>query len=146
MCKEVEDLRSATETDLQPGSIDYERYHLTKAQADAQEISMSQWHELLNGESCGGKTINFTVFPPVLADPKIPEPSPEEMKMMAEGKRQSLMDTTATAMVPLQDVVDLNIATEAEKRRLEEWKFYRVQLLRVDMEKPVWPVPPEDDV
>lgn len=36
--KEVEDLRAAAETDLQPGSIDYERYRLTKAQADAQEI------------------------------------------------------------------------------------------------------------
>lgn len=36
--KEVEDLRSATESDLQPGTIDYERYRLTKAQADAQEL------------------------------------------------------------------------------------------------------------
>ncbi len=36
--KEVEDLRAASETDLQPGTIDYERYRLTKAQADAQEL------------------------------------------------------------------------------------------------------------
>ncbi|CAH3738327.1 terminase small subunit [Citrobacter freundii] len=36
--KEVEDLRAAAETDLQPGSIDYERYRLTRAQADAQEL------------------------------------------------------------------------------------------------------------
>ncbi|EFK8880541.1 terminase small subunit, partial [Escherichia coli] len=27
-----------SETDLQPGTIDYERYRLTKAQADAQEL------------------------------------------------------------------------------------------------------------
>lgn len=32
------DLRAAAETDLQPGSIDYERYRLTRAQADAQEL------------------------------------------------------------------------------------------------------------
>lgn len=36
--KEVEDLRAATESDLQPGTIDYERYRLTRAQADAQEL------------------------------------------------------------------------------------------------------------
>ncbi|VED13730.1 Terminase small subunit (gp1) [Escherichia coli] len=31
-------LRAASESDLQPGTIDYERYRLTKAQADAQEL------------------------------------------------------------------------------------------------------------
>ncbi|WP_412531028.1 terminase gpA endonuclease subunit [Escherichia coli] len=36
--KEIEDLRAASESDLQPGTIDYERYRLTKAQADAQEL------------------------------------------------------------------------------------------------------------
>lgn len=36
--KEVDELRRAGESDLQPGSIDYERYRLTRAQADAQEL------------------------------------------------------------------------------------------------------------
>lgn len=36
--KEVEELRQAGEADLQPGTIDYERYRLTRAQADAQEL------------------------------------------------------------------------------------------------------------
>ncbi|EEW2535097.1 TPA: terminase small subunit, partial [Escherichia coli] len=36
--RKVEELRQASETDLQPGTIDYERYRLTKAQADAQEL------------------------------------------------------------------------------------------------------------
>ncbi|WP_113650083.1 terminase small subunit [Escherichia albertii] len=36
--KELADLRAAAESDLQPGTIDYERYRLTKAQADAQEL------------------------------------------------------------------------------------------------------------
>ncbi|EOF6033155.1 terminase small subunit, partial [Salmonella enterica] len=31
--KEVDDLRAAAESDLVPGSIDYERYRLTRAQA-----------------------------------------------------------------------------------------------------------------
>ena len=36
--KEVEELRKAGESDLQPGTIDYERYRLTCSQADAQEL------------------------------------------------------------------------------------------------------------
>lgn len=36
--REVDDLRAAAETDLEPGTIDFERYRLTKAQADAQEL------------------------------------------------------------------------------------------------------------
>ncbi len=36
--KETEDLRAAAESDLQPGTTEYERYRLTKAQADGQEL------------------------------------------------------------------------------------------------------------
>ncbi|ENK6471211.1 DNA-packaging protein, partial [Escherichia coli] len=38
LCREVEELRQASETDLQPGTIEYERHRLTRAQADAQEL------------------------------------------------------------------------------------------------------------
>ncbi|RCY85807.1 terminase small subunit [Escherichia coli] len=38
MRREVEELRQASETDLQPGTIEYERHRLTRAQADAQEL------------------------------------------------------------------------------------------------------------
>lgn len=36
--REVEDLRRAEEADLKPGTTEYERYRLTRAQADAQEL------------------------------------------------------------------------------------------------------------
>ncbi|NJY34966.1 tail fiber protein [Escherichia coli] len=36
--REVEELRQASEPDLQPGTIEYERHRLTRAQADAQEL------------------------------------------------------------------------------------------------------------
>ncbi len=36
--KEVEDYRAASEADLQPGTIEYERHRLTRAQADAREL------------------------------------------------------------------------------------------------------------
>ena len=35
---ELDDLRAAGESDLQPGTTEYERYRLTKAQADGQEL------------------------------------------------------------------------------------------------------------
>lgn len=40
--KEVDDLRAAAESDLVPGTIDYERYRLTKAQADGQELKKTR--------------------------------------------------------------------------------------------------------
>ncbi len=40
--KEVDDLRAAAESDLNPGTIDYERYRLTKARADAQELKNAE--------------------------------------------------------------------------------------------------------
>ncbi|EBY9724285.1 hypothetical protein D5Q25_23915, partial [Salmonella enterica subsp. enterica serovar Chester] len=40
--KEVDDLRAAAESDLVPGTIDYERYRLTRAQADAQELKNAE--------------------------------------------------------------------------------------------------------
>ncbi|HDP0319395.1 TPA: terminase small subunit [Salmonella enterica subsp. enterica serovar Concord] len=36
--KEVNDLRAAAESGLVPGTLDYERHRLTRAQADAQEL------------------------------------------------------------------------------------------------------------
>ncbi|NGA78311.1 terminase small subunit [Escherichia coli] len=36
--REVEELRQSSEADLQPGTIEYERHRLTRAQADAQEL------------------------------------------------------------------------------------------------------------
>ncbi|HIE9760037.1 TPA: terminase small subunit [Klebsiella variicola subsp. variicola] len=40
--KEVEELRKAGESELQPGTIDYERYRLTRSQADAQELKKAK--------------------------------------------------------------------------------------------------------
>lgn len=48
--------------------------------------------------------------------------------------------------LPLQDAVDLNIATEAERQQLTAWKKYRVLLNRVDTSKAPdieWPKAPD---
>lgn len=65
--REVEELRQASETDLQPWTIEYERHRLTRAQADAQELKMPEtplkwWkpHSVLSG--CRGSQVKLPVF------------------------------------------------------------------------------------
>lgn len=87
-----------------------------------------------------GKYINHTPDGPVLVDQ--PDYSPEELIAQAESKKSRLMQTANDAIAPLQDAVDLSIATEVETAALTEWKKYRVMLMRVDTTKPVWPTPP----
>ena len=83
--KEIEDLRAASESDLQPGTIDYERYRLTKAQADAQELknarealssrrsylptSFSEWHRIYQGSlsvSLRHCSVNTLIYHPYI--------------------------------------------------------------------------------
>ncbi|ENY9400323.1 tail fiber assembly protein [Salmonella enterica] len=45
-------------------------------------------------------------------------------------------------IAPLQDAVDLGIATNDEKAQLDEWKKYRVLVNRVDTSNPDWPEKP----
>lgn len=50
----------------------------------------------------------------------------------AEQKKQMLLSEAAKAIAPLQDAVDLDMATDEEIALLKEWKKYRVLLNRVD--------------
>ncbi|ECA4283821.1 phage tail protein, partial [Salmonella enterica subsp. enterica serovar Stanley] len=45
-------------------------------------------------------------------------------------------------IAPLQDAVDLDIATDDEKAQLDEWKKYRILVNRVDTTNPDWPYVP----
>ncbi|MCP9269360.1 tail fiber assembly protein [Xenorhabdus sp. XENO-1] len=62
----------------------------------------------------------------------IPPPTPEELWQQAESQKQRLMNAARDKMAPLQDAVDLDIATDAEKSALTAWRQYRVRLSRVD--------------
>ncbi|AGF84259.1 tail fiber assembly protein [Salmonella enterica] len=57
----------------------------------------------------------------------------------AEGIKSRLLQTAAERIAPLQDAVDLEIATDDEKVQLDEWKKYRVLVNRVDTTNPDWP-------
>ncbi|ENQ4675854.1 tail fiber assembly protein [Salmonella enterica] len=60
----------------------------------------------------------------------------------AEGTKNRLLQMAAEKIAPLQDAVDLEIATDDEKARLDEWKKYRVRVNRVDTSNPAWPEKP----
>ncbi|AYL56230.1 tail fiber assembly protein [Citrobacter freundii] len=58
-------------------------------------------------------------------------------------QKESLLALAASKIAPLQDAVDLDIATEAEVELLLAWKKCRVLLNRVDTSKPEWPPLPD---
>ncbi|MDM5028140.1 tail fiber assembly protein [Escherichia coli] len=63
----------------------------------------------------------------------------------AEETKNSLMQAASEHIAPLQDAVELELATEEETSLLEAWKKYRVLLNRVDTSVApdiVWPDEP----
>ncbi|MBQ0345902.1 tail fiber assembly protein [Citrobacter freundii] len=50
----------------------------------------------------------------------------------ANGNKAALIKSASEQIEPLQDAVDLDMATEDEKARFNEWRKYRVLLTRVD--------------
>lgn len=72
--------------------------------------------------------------------------SRDELIALALEKKKSLMVAAGEAMAPLQDAVELEVATEEEKELLIDWKRYRVLLNRVDVcsaPEIEWPPVPE---
>lgn len=63
---------------------------------------------------------------------------------VAENERikHKLISEATLFIAPLQDSVDLSMATSQEEKDLIEWKKYRVLLSRVDPNSPVWPNKP----
>ncbi|EJA5032632.1 tail fiber assembly protein [Salmonella enterica] len=64
----------------------------------------------------------------------------------ADETKNRLLQMASGKIAPLQDAVDLGIATDDEKARLDEWKKYRVRVNRVDTStapKIDWPKKPE---
>lgn len=69
----------------------------------------------------------------------------ENVVLIASSRLAAEMDEANRTIAPLQDAVDINIATEEETNRLLEWKRYRVALSRIDTTKfqeTTWPMRP----
>ncbi|MDE9430630.1 tail fiber assembly protein [Xenorhabdus bovienii] len=59
-------------------------------------------------------------------------PTPAEFQRRAEREKQHRLSQAANKIAPLNDAVDLNIATDEEKSALAQWRHYRVLINRVD--------------
>lgn len=62
----------------------------------------------------------------------IPPPTQEQLVATADQQKVSLRATADRVIAPLQDAVDLDMATDNEKATLTAWRTYRVFLNRVD--------------
>ncbi|EFH5131409.1 terminase small subunit [Escherichia coli O101,9,9a:H9] len=145
--REVEELRQASEADLQPGTIEYERHRLTRAQADAQELKNARDSaEVVETAFCtfvlsriAGEIASILDGIPLSVQRRFPELENRHVDFLkrdiikAMNKAAALDELIASEHIaPLQDAVDLEIATEEETSLLEAWKKYRVLLNRVD--------------
>jgi len=69
----------------------------------------------------------------------------ENAVLIASSRLAAEMDKANRTIAPLQDAVDISIATDEEITRLSEWKRYRVELSRIDISKAAdieWPKNP----
>lgn len=69
----------------------------------------------------------------------------EDAVFLANSRLAAEMDEANRTIAPLQDAVDIGIATGEETARLAEWKRYRVALSRIDTIKASdidWPEKP----
>lgn len=70
----------------------------------------------------------------------------ENAVLIAISRLAAEMDEANRTIAPLQDAVDISIATDTEIARLAEWKRYRVALSRIDTNEATgieWPVRPK---
>ncbi|BAN99513.1 hypothetical protein E05_47470 [Plautia stali symbiont] len=99
---------------------------------DTVEVGDDVWLEFAGNLSPKGKQriVGTDGFP---AWGDIPPPTKEDLISAAEKRKSSLMQIATAAIAPLQDAVDLDMATDAEKALLLSWKKYRVLLNRIDL-------------
>jgi hypothetical protein len=106
---------------------------------DAIEISDELHASLLCGQSLGKVIVAGEDGAPALTDRVV------DYVAIAEIEKSQRLASATAAMAPLQDAVDLGIATDEETALLTAWKKYRVLLNRVDISKAPdieWPEKP----
>lgn len=101
---------------------------------DATEVSDAVWLEFAGNPPPDGKErVPGTDGLPAWGD--IPPPTHQQQMDAAESQKNMLMQAASDTIAPLQDAVDLDMATDEEKAQLLAWKKYRVLLNRVDTRK-----------
>lgn len=76
--------------------------------------------------------------------PTEPARSAEQIIASNTATRDALLTNAALAIAPLQDAIDLGVATDADTALLMVWKQYRVATNRVDLMQAnaTWPQAP----
>lgn len=77
------------------------------------------------------------------------EKTEDELTRLAEQKKNELITKAKDIIAPLQDAMDLGIATTDEESRLLAWKKYRVSLSRIDTTNHAginWPKEPDNNL
>lgn len=98
----------------------------------------------------GDYPANTTLYEPATAYDKwngerwVTDEAAQKTAEVAEANvtKAALINSASEQIAPLQDAVDLDIATEDEKARFDAWRKYRVLLTRVDTSTApsiVWP-------
>lgn len=100
------------------------------APQDLVEVADSVFEEFTQGPYPEGKTREAgPEGMPIWVD--VPPPSEEEMAARHFAQRDAYLDEAAIRIAPLQDAVDLGMATADEVAELTAWKRYRVELNRL---------------
>ncbi|MGF0239534.1 tail fiber assembly protein [Rhodococcus sp. IEGM1300] len=78
-----------------------------------------------------------------------PIPSSDMLSALAKERRDKLLAVAANRMGPLKDAVDTDRATGDEVSRLAQWKGYRIDLNRIELQAgfPLdidWPLSPDE--
>lgn len=110
---------------------------------DAIEITQDLYKSLLEGQQDNKEIVPGAGGRPELKDIALPTTS--QLISIADGEKLLRMAAASEMIAPLQDAVDLDMASETEKENLRQWKAYRVFLNRVDTSTApdvVWPTPP----
>ncbi|AMP13687.1 tail fiber assembly protein [Collimonas pratensis] len=124
-----------------PDDIQY-----TSRPDDLIDISQQDFYLAMARQSCE----TFSVINGNVVVKPLPPPPPltdAQLIDEATAKRDELLANAADSVAPLQDAVDLAIATSAETALLKSWKQYRVDVNRVQNQAEYphvinWPVPP----
>ncbi|EKS6727787.1 tail fiber assembly protein [Enterobacter mori] len=99
--------------------------------SDLMKITDSEYESFM--VSPDRKTPRFNINHNCMEWIDIAPPSKEEAIQYADSLKAQLMSVATQAILPLQDAVDLEMATDKETILLTEWKKYRVRLNRIDV-------------
>lgn len=117
--------------------------HGDSVPADAVQVTDDDYQALMEAQSTGKRIVAGDAGQPIAADP--PPLTADQLLQLNTATRDSLLAIATARIAPLQDAVDLGVATAEEEAALLAWKRYRIDLSRLNLAGQIeqWPSPPE---